>query len=74
MHGLNLGDFIRHYKDDTTLEGFHKILLQPGETKEVKFVIRPEQLSFIGRDNKRIIEPGQFKIMISNLSKEFTLE
>lgn len=56
------------------LEGFNKILLQPGETKEVTFIIKPEQLSFIGRNNKKIIEPGKFKVMVSNLSKEFTLE
>ena len=56
------------------LEGFDKIFLEPGETKQVKFVIKPGQLSFIGRDNKRIIEPGKFKVMISNLSQEFVLE
>ncbi len=56
------------------LEGFEKIFLNPGETKTVKFTIEPGQLSFIGRNNKRIVEPGKFKVTVSNLSKEFVLE
>ena len=56
------------------LKGFDKIYLMPNESKEVKFVIKPEQLSFIGRENKRIVEPGQFKVTIGNLTKEFTLQ
>ncbi len=55
------------------LKGFNKLLLQPGQVQVVKFVIKPEQMSFIGRDNKRIIEPGNFVVTVGNLSKEFTL-
>jgi beta-glucosidase len=55
------------------LKGFSKILLKPGETKQVEFTIKQEHLSFIGRDNKRIVEPGEFNITIGNLSKVFKL-
>ncbi len=55
------------------LEGFEKVSLQPGEAKLLKFVISPEQMSFIGIDNERIIEPGVFRVSVGDLSKEFTV-
>jgi beta-glucosidase len=53
------------------LKGFEKIHLKPGESMEVKFTIEPKHLSFIGRDNKRIIEPGEFKVIIADLTENF---
>jgi beta-glucosidase len=47
--------------------------LNPGELKQIKFVVSPSQLSFIGRDNKRVIEPGDFEIYIENLKSQFKL-
>jgi beta-glucosidase len=55
------------------LKGFDKVELNPGEIKQIKFVISPQQLSFIGRDNKRIIESGDFEIYIENLKAHFKL-
>ena len=55
------------------LKGFEKIELNPGELRKIKFVVSPSQLSFIGRDNKRIIEPGDFEIYIENLKSQFKL-
>lgn len=56
------------------LRGFEKVTLQPGETKTVSFVLKNEDLSFIGRENKRITEPGEFMIFIDKLSQSFTLK
>ncbi len=56
------------------LKGFHKVALAPGEEKEVSFTLTPNDLSFIGLENKRIIEPGTFKVMIDRLKKGFTLK
>lgn len=56
------------------LKGFTKVLLQPGEEKNIDFTLTQYDLSFIGRDNKRIVEPGTFKLMIDKLSTEFVLE
>ncbi|HRI45738.1 MAG TPA: glycoside hydrolase family 3 N-terminal domain-containing protein [Ignavibacteriaceae bacterium] len=56
------------------LQGFEKINLKPAETKEVSFTIKPEQLSFIGRENKRITEAGDFVITVGNLKSEFKLK
>ncbi len=55
------------------LKRFKKIELNPGETQTVEFTLNDYDLSFIGRQNKRIIEPGKFKIFVSDLSSEFTL-
>ncbi len=56
------------------LKRFAKISLAPAEEQEVKFVLAAEDLSFIGRENKRIVEPGQFKITIGELTQTFTLK
>ena len=61
-------------RPERQIKGFDKISLKPGEKKTVGFTISPDELSFIGRDNKRIIEPGTFKVMISNMSAEFELK
>ncbi len=55
------------------LKGFEKIELKPGEVKQVSFTITPEHLSFIGRDNKRIIEAGDFKVYVDELEASFKL-
>jgi beta-glucosidase len=56
------------------LKGFEKIYLNPGELKTVSFKINKEHLSFIGLDNKRITEPGEFKVSVQNLSQSFNLK
>jgi beta-glucosidase len=55
------------------LKGFQGIYLQPGESRTIEFILKGEDLGFIGRDNKRIIEPGEFKITIGKLSDKFIL-
>lgn len=55
------------------LKGFEKILLDSGETKTVSFKLNKQHFSFIGQDNKRIVEPGDFRVTVQNLTKEFHL-
>jgi len=55
------------------VEGFSKIDLRPGESKVVKFVIGPDEMSFIGRDAKRIVEPGDFEVTVADLKAKFRL-
>jgi beta-glucosidase len=56
------------------IRGFQKIELAPGEEKEVSFTLTPEDLSFIGLQNVRIVEPGSFKVMIDKFEKKFLLK
>ncbi|MCX7082051.1 MAG: fibronectin type III-like domain-contianing protein [Methylococcales bacterium] len=44
-----------------------------GQAQILHFTLRPEDLSFIGVDLKRVIEPGAFKIMVGNETASFTL-
>ncbi len=53
------------------LKGFDKIELKPGESKTVTFMIGPQDLTFIGRNNQRTSEAGQFDIQIGTLSASF---
>jgi beta-glucosidase len=46
------------------LKGFARLVLQPGESRRVEFVLGPEELSFYGRDGKRRVEPGNFKVWV----------
>lgn len=55
------------------LKGFKKIFLKAGEEKTVSFRIKSENLSFIGRDNKRQFEPGSFTVSIGDMKKTFNV-
>jgi len=55
------------------LKRFRKIDLKPGETQSVSFTLNHEDLSFIGRENIRITEPGEFVMEIAGQSLGFTL-
>ena len=52
------------------LRGFHRIALEPGETKTVEFTLGPDELSFLNRDMHRVVEPGSFTIMVGGNSVE----
>jgi len=56
------------------LKGFDKISLKPGEKKVVNFKIAKDDMSFIGLDNKPIIEAGKFVVSVADLKHEFNLE
>ena len=51
------------------LKGFQKIMLQPGETRELKFILTEKDLSFYRRDMTFGTEPGEYEIMIGGDSE-----
>ena len=53
------------------LKRFAKMLLQPGESRRVSFELTSDDLSFIGADNKRVVEPGVFDVRIGGLQQSF---
>ena len=53
------------------LKRFAKVLLQPGESRQVSFELASDDLSFIGADNKRVVEPGVFDVRIGGLQQTF---
>jgi len=48
------------------LKAFKKVELNPGQSESLSFTLTPHDLSFIGVDLKRIVEPGDFKVMVGN--------
>jgi beta-glucosidase len=56
-----------------TLRGFQKVDLKPQETQTLRFTLKPDDLSFIGRDNKPVVEPGEFRVQVGDLSLGFTV-
>jgi beta-glucosidase len=54
------------------LEGFDRITLKPGESREVEFTIEPRQFSIINKDNRRVIEPGYFTVSVGGKQPGFT--
>jgi beta-glucosidase len=65
------GSIVRPLKQ---LKGFEKVLLAPGEEREVSFTLDAESLSFIGPKNVRIVEPGTFTVMVGPLSANFEVK
>jgi beta-glucosidase len=53
------------------LEGFKRIMLKPGESKDVEFVLEPRQFSIINNKEKRVIEPGYFTISVGGKQPGF---
>jgi beta-glucosidase len=58
----------------TALKDFERIHLNAGESKEVSFMITSEMLSLLDKDLNRIVEPGDFRIMIGASSRDIRLK
>ena len=56
------------------LKGFRKVWLRPGESTKVQFELGPRHLSLINRHLKKVVEPGEFKVMIGHSSDEIVLQ
>lgn len=58
---------------DKQLRGFERIPLESGETKTVRFTLKPKDLSLLDKDFNRVVEPGDFDIMIGASSTDIRL-
>jgi beta-glucosidase len=47
------------------LKAFRKVALAPGRSEVVRFTLRASDLSFIGRDDRWVAEPGTFDVWIA---------
>lgn len=62
-----VGSITRPVKE---LKGFQSVTLAPGEEKEVKFIITPNDLKFYNSDLKFVNEPGAFRVFIGGNSRD----
>lgn len=58
---------------EKNLAGFERIHLQPGEAKEVRFVLDRKQLELLNRNNEWVVEPGDFNLMVGASSEDIRL-
>ena len=56
------------------LRGFEKVWLEPGETKQVTFMLNFEDFAFVNEKMQLDTEPGQFKIRVGDLETSFILQ
>jgi beta-glucosidase len=54
------------------LKDFQRIHLNAGESREVTFTLTPYQLSLLNDNMDRVVESGQFRIMVGGRSPEYT--
>lgn len=52
------------------LKGFQKIALKAGESRQVTFELRAEELAFYGIDMKKKTEPGSYKLWVAQSSDD----
>lgn len=56
-----------------SLKRFQKVSLQPKQVETLRFELKPADLAFIGRDDKPVIEPGDFKALVGEMSVNFAV-
>lgn len=64
-----VGSLVRPVKE---LKGFEKVLLKAGESRDVTFTLRAEDLAFHLLDNSKIVEPGEFQVWVAQDSDSGT--
>ena len=55
------------------LKGFKRVTLKPGEEKTIEFTLMLEDLSFLNSEMKRVVEPGEFRVMVGSSSEDIRL-
>lgn len=55
------------------LKDFKRIHLRTGEEQTVTFTVTPKMLSLLNTDLKRVVEPGEFRLLIGASSKDIRL-
>ena len=58
---------------DKALKKFKKIMLKPGETQNVSFSLRPQELGLWNEEMQFVTEPGKFKLMFARSAEDIVL-
>jgi len=59
---------------ELNLCGFERVHLNPGEKKTVTFTFPVTALELINREGRRVVEPGEFQIMVGASSEDIRLQ
>jgi beta-glucosidase len=52
------------------LKAFRKVRVEPGRTEKVEFQLTPESLALYDRGMRKVVEPGQFEVMVGGNSRD----
>jgi beta-glucosidase len=55
------------------LKGFTRLTLEPGESRDVEFVLGAEHLHLLDEQMRWVVEPGVFRVMVGASSKDIRL-
>ncbi|MBQ7150011.1 MAG: glycoside hydrolase family 3 C-terminal domain-containing protein [Prevotella sp.] len=55
------------------LKHFARVMIKKGETKHITFELNSEDLSIVNREMQRVVEPGEFKVMVGASSDDIKL-
>lgn len=58
-------------RPDKELKAFKKIELAVGESETINFVITPKMLEFTGLRMEKVLEPGDYKVMLGTSSNDY---
>jgi beta-glucosidase len=56
------------------LRGFSKVALAPGQKETVKFTVPASELWMLDRSMKRVVEPGEFAVMVGASAEDIKLK
>jgi len=56
------------------LKAFDRIFFKKGESKTVRFILKPHQLSLFDQQMEEVTEPGEFTVMIGAASNDIRLK
>jgi beta-glucosidase len=56
------------------LKDFTRVTLDPGESKTVKFTLTPDKLEALDLNMRRVVQPGDFEIMVGKSSIELLVD
>ncbi|WP_152208797.1 glycoside hydrolase family 3 N-terminal domain-containing protein [Bifidobacterium cebidarum] len=70
-----IGDIVTSYSwTDRELKAFQRVELAPGETKTVSFDIPVADCTIVDSEANRIVEPGEFELLIGHSSRRDDLK
>jgi len=58
---------------DSVLRGFERIDLAPGQSQTVSFRLEERDMQLLNQEMQRVVEPGQFTVMVGSSSKDLRL-
>ena len=72
---LYIGDIVTSYSwTDRELKAFQRVKLEPGESETVAFDIPVSDCTIVDSEANRIVEPGEFEVLIGHSSRREDLK